>query len=47
MIVIFPVFTWSVDDWYARIANKSKGVGYFGCRSTGKTLSAGQKTVKR
>jgi hypothetical protein len=39
MIAIFPVFTWSGDDWYARIVNKSKGVDHFGHRSTRKTRS--------
>jgi L,D-peptidoglycan transpeptidase YkuD (ErfK/YbiS/YcfS/YnhG family) len=38
MIVILPVFTWSDVDWYARIANKSKGVSHFGRCSTAKTI---------
>jgi L,D-peptidoglycan transpeptidase YkuD (ErfK/YbiS/YcfS/YnhG family) len=43
MMGILPVFTWSDDDWYARIANKSKGVGGFGCRSTRKTITCKTK----
>jgi L,D-peptidoglycan transpeptidase YkuD (ErfK/YbiS/YcfS/YnhG family) len=47
MIVILPVFTWSDDDWYARIANKSKGVGGFGHRSTGKTITGKTKDCEK
>jgi L,D-peptidoglycan transpeptidase YkuD (ErfK/YbiS/YcfS/YnhG family) len=37
-MLFFP-FTWCDGDWYARIANKSKGVGRFGCRSAPKTIA--------
>jgi hypothetical protein len=47
MIVILPVFTWSDDDWYARIANKSKGVGDFRRCSTGKTVPRNTKDHER
>jgi len=47
MIGILPVFTWSDDDWYARIANKSKGVGGFGHRSTRKTITCKTKDCEK